>query len=152
VNLIDCLTAQTVEVNSTLKDPELILSRLVDLVLSREKIMDRETLLSQIHAREKLGSTGIGVGIAIPHVHHKGVEGLHVAMMTVPAGIDFHAIDDQPCTVFVIVAGPSNNREEYLRLLGEISRVLRTDRTRNAVLAAKTPEELLKTLRELKKD
>lgn len=146
MKLTECLTEKTVEVGSTSKDPKAILSRLVDIVLSGGAFMAVPALLAQIEAREKLGSTGIGEGVAIPHVHVKGIKKLNVAMMTVPAGVEFDAIDGQPCSIFIIVVGPDEDREGYLKLLAEVARILRQPSVRKAVLAAKTPAELLKTL------
>jgi PTS system fructose-specific IIC component len=147
VKLIDCLTEKTVEVCSKLADRDLVLARLVDLLLAGGRIADRETLLAEIITREKLGSTGIGDNVAIPHVHLKGVTGLRVAMMTVPAGVDFNAIDDLPCKIFIIVVGPDEDREGYMKLLSEVSRILRNEKTRDALLAAKTRAEFFATLR-----
>jgi len=148
VKLINCLNEKTVEVRSTLKERGPILSRLVALVLATAGFMDPDALLGEIEAREKLGSTGIGQGVAIPHVHLKGIEGLHVAMMTVPGGVDFGAMDDMPCNIFIIVVGPDEDREGYLKLLAEVSRLLSKEKTRGTLLAAKTPAELLATIRD----
>ncbi len=146
MKLIDCLTEKTVEVGSSLKDRSAVLSRLVDLLLAGGKIMDRSLLLKEIEDREKLGSTGIGESVAIPHIHVKGIKGLHVAMMTVPKGIDFDAIDDLPCTIFIIVVGPDEDRDAYLKLLSEVARILHREPARTALLAAKTPADFLKRL------
>ena len=147
MKLTDCLTEKTVDVYSAQTDRKLVLSRLVDLVLAGGAFMAVPVLLSEIEAREKLGSTGIGEGVAIPHVHLKGVKGLNVAMMTVPHGIDFDAIDGLPCSVFIIVVGPDEDREGYLKLLSEVSRIFRQAPVRKAVLAAKAPAEVLKIIR-----
>lgn len=147
MKLSECLTEKTVEVGSKLNDRKAILSRLVEVVLASGAFMASGALLSEIEAREKLGSTGIGEGVAIPHVHLKGVKGLNVAMMTVPAGIDFDAIDGNPCRIFLIVVGPDEDREGYLKLLSQVSRLFKQESVRKAVVAAKAPSDLLKTLK-----
>lgn len=149
MKLHECLTERTVEVGSKTREKDAVLARLVDLLLGGAKVMEREALLKEIVAREKLGSTGIGETVAIPHVHVKGLKALSVAMMTVPAGVEFDAIDDLPCKIFIIVVGPDEDREGYLKLLSQVSRVLHVEKTRGALLAAKTPAEFLKTLREV---
>lgn len=147
MKLSECLSDKTVEVDSKLKDRKAVLSRLVDIVLSGGAFMAAGALLGEIEAREKLGSTGIGEGVAIPHVHLKGVKGLNVAMMTAPDGIDFDAIDGNPCSIFLIVVGPDEDREGYLKLLSQVSRIFRQESVRRAIVSAKSPAELLKTLR-----
>jgi mannitol/fructose-specific phosphotransferase system IIA component (Ntr-type) len=68
-------------------------------------------------------------------------------MMTVPAGIDFDAIDGNPCRIFLIVVGPDEDREGYLKLLSQVSRLFKQESVRKAVVAAKAPSDLLKTLK-----
>jgi len=148
VKLHECLSEKTIEVRSGLKDRDAVLSKLTGLLLAPSHFMDAETLLAEMQAREKLGSTGIGEGVAIPHVHLKGIRGLNVAMMTLENAIDFGAIDDQPCFIFIMVVGPDDDRDAYLKLLSEVSRMLHHESARKSVLAAATPAELLKVLRE----
>lgn len=148
MKLSDYLNEQTVEVQSTISSARAVLERLVTLVEAPCVFMDPARLLEEISEREKLGSTGIGEGVAIPHVHLEHVDAMHVAMLTAEEGIDFAAIDDKPCRIFIIVVAPDDDREGYLRLLSEVSRLLRRESARESLLGAKSAVEFLAALRE----
>jgi PTS system nitrogen regulatory IIA component len=134
-------------VQTSVGDKREILAGLVALIEQTDGVMDSASLLDEVEQREELGSTGIGKGVAIPHVHLKNVSELHVAMMTSAGGVDFGAIDDEPCRIFIMVVAPDSSREAYLQLLAEVSRLFREDTVRDGVLAAGTPSELLEVLR-----
>jgi PTS system nitrogen regulatory IIA component len=127
-------------------DKREILSGLIALVEMTNGVMDAASLLAEFVEREELGSTGIGKGVAIPHVHLENVTELHVAMMTTSSGVDYDAIDDEPCRIFIMVVAPDSEREVYLQLLAAVSRLFREDDVRDAVLAAGSSAELLEIL------
>ena len=134
-------------VQVTAVDKREILAGLIALIEQTNGIMDTASLLAEVMRREELGSTGIGKGVAIPHVHLENVNELHVAMMTSTSGVDFGAIDDEPCRIFIMVVAPDSKRETYLQLLAEVSRLFRHDEVREAALESQTPAELLDVLR-----
>jgi PTS system fructose-specific IIC component len=148
VKLSECLNEKNVEVQAAVANREQVFERLVGLVEAQGRFMDPKDLLSEVLERENLGSTGIGEGVAIPHVHKAGIDSIHVAMMTAKSGVDFDAIDDKPCRIFLMVAAPDSDRQGYLRLLSEVSRLLRRESVRNSILTASTAQALLNTIRE----
>ncbi|MHC4713783.1 MAG: PTS sugar transporter subunit IIA [Planctomycetota bacterium] len=147
MKLSECLIEKAMVVQTSVGDKREILAGLVALIEQTDGVMDSASLLDEVEQREELGSTGIGKGVAIPHVHLKNVSELHVAMMTSAGGVDFGAIDDEPCRIFIMVVAPDSSREAYLQLLAEVSRLFREDTVRDGVLAAGTPSELLEVLR-----
>ncbi len=147
MKLSECLTESALAVGVSASDKREILSTLVDLLEESDAGVDPGSLLSEVHKREKLGSTGIGKGVAIPHVHLDEITQMHVAMITTSEGIDYDAIDDEPCRIFIIVVAPDQDRETYLHLLAQVSRLFRHDEVRREVLKAETAEELLEALR-----
>ncbi len=138
-------------VQVAVSDKREILAGLVALIEQTDGVMDSASLLAEMEKREELGSTGIGKGVAIPHVHLKNVSELHVAMMTASSGVDFGAIDDEPCRIFIMVVAPDSGRESYLQLLAEVSRLFRDDSVRDAALAAGSSTELIETLKKAEK-
>ena len=151
MKLSECLSEKSVEVQAPVSKQEHVFERLVGLIQAQGCFMDTEDLLAEILERERLGSTGIGEGVAIPHIHKVGIESIHIAMMTAKSGVDFDAIDDKPCRIFLMVAAPDSDRQGYLRLLSEVSRLLRREHVRNAILSAATPADLLNIIRDAEK-
>ena len=91
-----------------------------------------ETLLE----REKLGSTGIGEGVAIPHGKLSGVPGLLAAFGRKRAGVDFAAIDGKPTFLFFVLFAPDNSAGLHLKALARISRLFKQPQFRQAILSA----------------
>jgi PTS system nitrogen regulatory IIA component len=98
--------------------------------LSPQKLT--ETLLE----REKLGSTGIGEGVAIPHGKLAGLPGLLAAFARKKAGVDFAAIDGKPTYLFFVLFAPDNSAGLHLKALARISRLFKQPQFRQAILAA----------------
>jgi PTS system nitrogen regulatory IIA component len=91
-----------------------------------------ETLLE----REKLGSTGVGEGVAIPHGKLPGIPGLIAAFARKKAGVDFAAIDGRPTYLFFVLFAPENSAGLHLKALARISRLFKQPQLRQAILAA----------------
>jgi len=148
VKLSDYLTEKTVEAQSSISGSSRILERLVDLVEAPKAFMDSATLLAEIKQREKLGSTGIGEGVAIPHVHLKDVHEMRVAMLTTKSPVEFGAVDEKPCGIFIMVVAPDDDRDAYLNLLSAVSGLMRREHVRKALSSAASSGDILKVLRE----
>ncbi len=120
-----------------------VLNRLIDCLASDGGIANRGELAEAIFQREELMSTGIGLGIAVPHARINSVSKptAAVALCRRPI-VDYDSLDGAPVRlVFMIVAGREQH-PEYLRLLAEISRRIKDESLRNALFAARSPEEL----------
>lgn len=92
--------------------------------------------------RERLGSTGIGEGIAIPHGKIDSVGGLIAGLARSKKGIDFQAIDSAPTHFFVVLLAPANSAGEHLKALARVSRLFKNGDFRKRLLAAKTAREM----------
>jgi mannitol/fructose-specific phosphotransferase system IIA component (Ntr-type) len=111
-------------------------------------VADPETVFERLLERERLGSTAVGNGVAIPHCKLDQLDRVVVAVGLAPAGVDFGAADGRPVRVFFVVIAPSRTPAEHLQSLAAISRWLRGERRVDRLLAAKGPEEILDLLRE----
>ena len=96
--------------------------------------------------RERLASTGIGSGVAIPHGRYDGVDELRAAVAVCPAGVDFDAVDCLPVRILVGIVGPRSMPQKHLAALAGVSRVLRDDQKRDALLKAADDAEAYHTL------
>ncbi len=111
--------------------------------------IDRERLAAAVWHREELMSTGIGQGLAIPHVRLAGLKQAVMAVGLRPEGLgDYEALDGQPVTIVVLIAAPQGQHETYIRLLAKIAEVLKHEDCRQAVLTAETTEQAHQILTE----
>ena len=91
---------------------------------------DAATLLSAVHAREELSSTGFGAGLAMPHVRLEDVRRLSVVVGRTDSGISFKAIDDVPVRLFCLVVGTERDVAAYQKLMGRAARFLKEEGAR----------------------
>ncbi|MCF8085846.1 MAG: PTS sugar transporter subunit IIA [Desulfohalobiaceae bacterium] len=96
--------------------------------------------------REKLGSTGIGNGVAIPHGKMEELESIVLAVGRSLQGVDFDALDQEPCTIFFLVLAPENVAGTHLRLLAHISRLLKDPEFQGSFMEARGWEGLFRLL------
>jgi len=123
-----------------------VLEEMVDLVATSDAVRDRASLLAAVRERERVLSTGIGLGIAIPHAKIAGVARFVVAVGRHVAGIDFDAIDAKPVHLVVLIAGPQDAQDRYLRLLARLSGRLKQDEVRKRIMGAPRPEDIVAIL------
>ena len=108
--------------------------------------VDAQKLLDTLLDREKLGSTGIGEGVAIPHGKVPGLPGLMASFGRSPAGIDFRAIDGRPTHLFFALFAPENSAGAHLKALARISRIFKNPSFRDAILRAPSAEEIYRLI------
>jgi mannitol/fructose-specific phosphotransferase system IIA component (Ntr-type) len=104
--LADLLHPERVRVGLTLSDKEAALRAIASLLTMPEGTANEETVYEVLLERERLASTGIGSGVAIPHGRYDGVDELRAAVALCPAGVDFDAVDRLPVKIVVGIVGP----------------------------------------------
>lgn len=92
--------------------------------------------------RERLGSTGVGEGVAIPHARLAGLEAPVGGFMRLAHGVDFDAIDDRPCDLIFMLLAPEGAGADHLRALAQVSRFFRQGSVREALRKARTEDEI----------
>ena len=145
--LTDLLEESTIKLELEARKKHDALRELVELLHSAGKIGDPEAALSGLIEREKLTSTGIGSGIAIPHLLSPDADETVMAFGRKREGLRFDAIDNQPVTLIFLILGPKHQEFAHLRLLSRLSRLLHDESFRAALLDAETPAEILQILR-----
>jgi len=123
-----------------------LLSKLVDLIAQSGKIKDKKSFLNALLKREKLGSTGIGYGVAIPHAKSDGVRDFILAFAKQDEGIEFGALDGEKTYLFFILASPKDDVGNHLKILAEISRLVKDKFIVDNLKRAKTKKEALKII------
>lgn len=115
---------------------------LADLIASNTDEINAEDLFQQLVARERLGSTGIGNGIAIPHCRVKSSQHTIGALMTLESPIDFDSIDSQPVDIIFAMLVPEDSENEHLQTLAGLVELLQKSRYVRSLRAASDGDEL----------
>ena len=110
---------------------------------SKKFNLDERTLLENLTKREKLGSTAVGNGIAIPHANISGISEPRLLVATLSEGLDFNAADDQPIDIVFLLLAPDNEGSEHLQALALVSRLLRNNELTNKLRGCKSPESAM---------
>jgi len=100
-------------------------------------------ILEILLQREKLGSTGVGNGVAIPHGKARSADHMMAACAVSPEGLDFDAEDGQPATLFVLFVSPEHAATLHVKVLANISRLLKEESVRKSLREARSPEDFL---------
>ncbi len=101
-----------------------------------------EAMVEVLLEREKLGSTGIGEGVAIPHGKLQGLENLIVSLGISKSGIDFESLDGNPVHIFFLLMAPENSAGQHLKALAKISRMLKDEDFKKALMKADSTDEM----------
>lgn len=142
IKISDILDPSCIRLNLEVKDKADALQQMVDLLASNGKVADRGALATVILDRERLMSTGIGNGVALPHGKTNAVDRSMAALATLQSPIDFDALDDKPVSIILLLVGTEGNVGVHLRLLSRISRMVGSEQFRSALLNARTVEEV----------
>ena len=121
-----------------------VLERLVDLLDKAGKLRDKTLFHQAILEREKIVSTGIGIGVAVPHAKQEGYEDFFIAIgIHKRQGIEWNAIDGAPVHLVFMIGGPDNRQTEYLKILSRLTVAIKDEDRRKKLLAATTPAQVI---------
>lgn len=145
--LAEMLETSTIKLELEARKKNEALQEMVELLHRAGKIQDQAAALAGLVEREKLTSTGIGSGIAIPHLLTAEAQETVMAFGRKKDGLRFDSVDNQPVTLIFLIVGPKHQEYAHLRLLSRLSRLLHDDSFRQALLDAGTPDEVLAIVR-----
>ncbi|MEW6750967.1 MAG: PTS sugar transporter subunit IIA [Candidatus Latescibacterota bacterium] len=143
MTLTDILSADSVIIDLRGESKEEIIEELVGALKVGTVVTDRERVLQAVLEREKIMSTGIGDGIAIPHGKSDAVVRLAAALGTQRRGVDFEALDGEPAFVFFLLVSPANVSGPHIKALARISRLLKNDEFKKKLIGASSPGEVM---------
>ncbi|MBC8206657.1 MAG: PTS sugar transporter subunit IIA [Kiritimatiellales bacterium] len=146
MNLKKMLSKNSILPNLLAETKEAAIEELIDFLAENNSISDRDAALQAALNREAKMSTGMQNGIAIPHGKTDAVSELLVAIAIKPGGIDFDAMDGQPCTIFIMTLSPEHRVGPHIQFLAEISKLLGNKELREKLVAAGSAEEILHLL------
>jgi len=147
MKILDVLQKEAILDDLKSKDKKGVLDELVAPV-ARIAEVNHENLLRVLMDRERLGSTGIGGGIGIPHGKLKDLDSLVLGFGLSRKGVDFESMDGRPTYIFFLLVTPENSTGLHLKLLARISRILKNEPFRERLLNAADRDEILSIIQE----
>jgi PTS system nitrogen regulatory IIA component len=147
MNLSDLMDVELVDLDLPAGGTEAVLSCMVDRMHAAGVIGNKEDALGRLVEREKVMSTGIGGGIAIPHARTPGVTRTVVVLGRSVAGVEFDAVDGKPVEVVFLILGPPESSAEHVKVLARIARLVKQPEFHAAVLQAESAELVMQAVR-----
>ncbi|MDD5362166.1 MAG: PTS sugar transporter subunit IIA [Ignavibacteria bacterium] len=144
----DILTEQIIEINLSAKDKNEAINKMIDLADNSGNILDLESVRNCVFEREKLVSTGVGKGFAIPHGKSDDIKDIIAAFAIMKEPIEFDSIDGEPVRFIFLLVGKDSMLNMHIKLLSRISRLMNKDEFRERLLSALSKEEVLKMFKE----
>lgn len=139
----DLLAAESINLNGSPAGKTEALNQCIDLMAKSGKITDVEKYRKGVFAREEEGTTGIGMGIAIPHCKSDAVTKAGLAAMVVKDGVDFESLDDTPAKIIFLIAAPNTEDNVHLQVLSKLSVMLMDEQFTNSLINAGSVDEFL---------
>jgi len=129
------------------KDKTDALNKIFEIVKNTDKVKDIDLFKKQVLKRERMMSTGIGNGIAIPHAKSEAVSDILIVIARLKKGVDFQALDDKPVNlIFLVGASASGNPGQYIHIMAHLSKLLKDKTFRQALMECKTEREIVMLL------
>lgn len=132
------------------KNQQEALSQLINLLDVQEKLIDKKAFFHAILGREKIVSTGIGIGVAIPHAKLPGYDDFFIAIgLQKGESIPWNALDGLPVRIIFMIGGPENQQTKYLNILSLITLSIKDEMRRKNLMKAETPQEVIEIFSDL---
>lgn len=148
MKITDILNENVVRVNLPGIAKAEIIDAMIELAATQDKVLDKEKMREAVLEREKIMSTGVGSGFAIPHGKTDAVTDIVGAFATTAQPIDYQSLDDQPVRIVFLLVGRDNMVGPHIKLLSRISRLMNKEEFRNRLLEANSPQEILEIFRQ----
>lgn len=151
MGIAELLSRDSILLRASLSSKEEAIDLLVDLQVKGGKITDAAEYKRDILAREKMGTTAVGEGIAVPHAKSGAVKAPSLAAVTVPVGVDYGAEDGSPSKLFFMIAAPKNG-EAHLEMLSRLMTMLMDGDFREKLVKADSADEFIGLIEEAEKE
>ena len=125
------------------------LSELVEIIYQNNKLLDKKFFLESIIDREKIISTGIGMGVAIPHAKLSGYKDFFIAIGVLCKGLEWNALDKTPVRLVFMIGGPDDKQTEYLQILSSLTHAIKDERVRKKMLTLNSPDDMIELFKVL---
>ena len=147
MKITEVLEEQLVQTGLSGTTKEEVIDAMIDIAARSSRVLDREKVRQAIFEREKIMSTGVGNGFAIPHGKTDAVSDIVAAFAVTAQPIDYQSLDDKPVRLVFLLVGKDNMVGPHIKLLSRISRLMGKEDFRNKLLELQTPKEILEAFR-----
>jgi mannitol/fructose-specific phosphotransferase system IIA component (Ntr-type) len=147
MRLTELFVPETVVTDMPASSKEALLARIVRDLDEKGLVADREVATEDLLARERVMSTGVGHGVAIPHAYTDGVQRLVAGLYRTSEGVEFGAPDQENVDLFFVVLGPRARRREHIRVLARVSRLLGNADFRDGLRRAEGADAVIGVMR-----
>ncbi|GAB4142563.1 MAG: hypothetical protein Fur0015_11620 [Ignavibacteriales bacterium] len=142
MKIIDILKKENIKVDISCQDKTEAIDMLIDMLNGDERILNLQAVKTAVHEREKIMSTGVGHGFAIPHAKTNGVKQMSACFIRLAEPIEFESLDGQPVNLIFLLVGQENAVAPHIKMLSRISRIMNKESFRTALTNAKSSEEV----------
>ena len=146
--LADLLSREVIKIPLSSFTKDAVIRELIQVLKDAGKVRDSESAYQAVLAREALGSTGLEMGVAVPHAKTAAVRDLTITIGISPQGIDFQAQDGKPSQLFFLMLAPPDKSGPHIEALAEIARLTRSPAFCRMLVTARSPDEVLKAFQE----
>ncbi|MDP4221638.1 MAG: PTS sugar transporter subunit IIA [Bacteroidota bacterium] len=143
MKLLNYLKPEYIAVGLSAQSKEELLTKMVDLASKNPHVLDKEKVRSAILERERIMSTGVGKGFAIPHGKTDAVNDIVLAFATTSDSVDYASMDNEPVRLVLLLVSRDSDVGSRLKLLSRASKVMNSDAARKSLIEAKTADEVL---------
>lgn len=142
----ELLNKQSIATKINISGKKEIIEFLLDLAAKSGRVVDRQMVLADLLEREKVLSTGIGKGIAMPHCKTKGISSFVISVLTTAEPVDFDSLDGEPVSFFILILGLEDQVGQNLKILSKVSKILNSESNRSKLIQANSSEEIYNAL------
>ena len=142
MKLVDIIDKNNIIPELQARDKKGVIEELAKLMSLHDPLIEENALVKVLLERERLGSTGIGDGVAIPHGKLTGVINPVISFGRSREGLDFDSMDGRPAYLFLLLVAPANSSGIHLQVLAKIAKMLKSSTLRKKLIEAKSREEL----------
>ena len=146
MRITDLLDKRSISLDGAPKNKQEALDMAIDLMKGSDKINDQEAYRKQVYKREEEGTTGSGMGIAIPHGKCNAVDRPGLAAMVIKDGVDFDSLDGEPVHLLFLIAAPDTEDNIHLEVLSKLSMMLMDDNFTQSLKKSSTVDEFMEII------
>lgn len=146
MKISELLTLEYIEIRDNVKDKYTLIEQLIEIAGRGGNIKDSKAAYDDVISREKIMSTGVGKGIALPHAKTDHIKKAAASLVLVQEPVDYEALDYEPVKLSILLLSKSDNVSLHLKLLSQISRLLNNDSLRNRIMESNSKNEIFEQI------
>lgn len=147
MNLVEAIKPSLVQFDFEVQSKEDTIKKVINLMKNSDLLVDADMYLKDVYEREAESTTGIGMGIAIPHAKSKGVKETCFSLIKLKKPVEWESLDEKPVNYVIMLAVPLGANDEYLKILSTLATNLMDDGFREGLMTSETIEDIYETFK-----